>query len=131
VPWSEAPTGRADVSSFPLISSFGFPALVIARVAGARLATPAPSRSLDDDRSGPATLDPAVTPDPPTTAGTWGSESPGAVTKFLSLTFIGSFKRMPLPRILPTARGFLVGVAFTYVRLQALAGGPDLFDQLR
>jgi len=32
--------------------------------------------------------------------------------------------------ILPTARGFYFGVAFTYVRLQALAGGQGLPDQL-
>jgi len=61
-------------------------ALVMGRVAGAWLATPALSRSLDNDRSEPATLDSAVTPDPHTAAGTWGSESPGAVSKFPSST---------------------------------------------
>uniref|UniRef100_A0A2S2QGM2 Uncharacterized protein n=1 Tax=Sipha flava TaxID=143950 RepID=A0A2S2QGM2_9HEMI len=57
-----------------------FFAPVMGKVTGAWLVIPVPSRSFNDDRNGPATLEPILTPEPPTTADFWGSEIPEVVT---------------------------------------------------
>jgi hypothetical protein len=113
---------QPDLEDCSILSSRLFLVPVIDRVAGAWTATPAPSRSLDDDRSGPATLVPVLTPEPPTPADLWDSEAPEVVpiVDFWQC-ILWFFKWFPSLHFNPTARGFLIKVFLPLGRLPSKA----------